>query len=210
MNKGCFITFEGIDGSGKSTQISLLEKKLRDAGYDVLLTREPGGTEIGEKIRSIILDPSNDDMDQMTEAYLYASSRAQLVRQVIVPAVNEGKIVICDRFVDSSIAYQAYGRQMGETIELLNSFAVGECLPDITFLLRIEPENTRSRMEGRELDRIEMASDDFHYRTFLGYDQIAAANPDRVVVIDGKDSVEHIHELIMINLQRLDEFDGIR
>lgn len=210
MNKGCFITFEGIDGSGKSTQISLLEKKLRDAGYDVLLTREPGGTEIGEKIRSIILDPSNDDMDQMTEAYLYASSRAQLVRQVIVPAVNEGKIVICDRFVDSSIAYQAYGRQMGETIELLNSFAVGECLPDITFLLRIEPENTRSRMEERELDRIEMASDDFHYRTFLGYDQIAAANPDRVVVIDGKDSVEHIHELIMINLQRLDEFDGIR
>ena len=99
---------------------------------------------------------------------------------------------------------------MGETIELLNSFAVGECLPDITFLLRIEPENTRSRMEGRELDRIEMASDDFHYRTFLGYDQIAAANPDRVVVIDGRDSVEHIHELIMINLQRLDEFDGIR
>ena len=129
---------------------------------------------------------------------------------MIVPAVNEGRIVICDRFVDSSIAYQAYGRQMGETIELLNSFAVGECLPDITFLLRIEPENTRSRMEGRELDRIEMASDDFHYRTFLGYDQIAAANPDRVVVIDGRDSVEHIHELIMINLQRLDEFDGIR
>ena len=210
MNKGCFITFEGIDGSGKSTQISLLEKKLRDAGYDVLLTREPGGTEIGEKIRSIILDPSNEEMDQMTEAYLYASSRAQLVRQVIVPAVNEGRIVICDRFVDSSIAYQAYGRQMGETIELLNSFAVGECLPDITFLLRIEPENTRSRMEERELDRIEMASDDFHYRTFLGYDQIAAANPDRVVVIDGRDSVEHIHELIMINLQRLDEFDGIR
>ena len=210
MNKGCFITFEGIDGSGKSTQISLLEKKLRDAGYDVLLTREPGGTEIGEKIRSIILDPSNEEMDQMTEAYLYASSRAQLVRQVIVPAVNEGRIVICDRFVDSSIAYQAYGRQMGETIELLNSFAVGECLPDITFLLRIEPENTRSRMEGRELYRIEMASDDFHYRTFLGYDQIAAANPDRVVVIDGRDSVEHIHELIMINLQRLDEFDGIR
>ena len=140
MNKGCFITFEGIDGSGKSTQISLLEKKLRDAGYDVLLTREPGGTGIGEKIRSIILDPSNEEMDQMTEAYLYASSRAQLVRQVIVPAVNEGRIVICDRFIDSSIAYQAYGRQMGETIELLNSFAVGECLPDITFLLRIEPE----------------------------------------------------------------------
>lgn len=210
MNRGCFITFEGIDGSGKSTQINLLEKKLRDSGYDVLLSREPGGTDIGEKIRELILDPANDEMDQLTEAYLYASSRAQLVKQVIIPALDDGKVVICDRFVDSSIAYQGYGRQMGEIIEQLNRFAVDGCLPDITFLLRIEPEGTKSRMAGRELDRIELASENFHYRTFKGYDEIATKNPGRITVIDGRNSVDEIHEAIIAKLAEFDIFKGLQ
>ncbi|MDO4394100.1 MAG: dTMP kinase [Bacillota bacterium] len=210
MNRGCFITFEGIDGSGKSTQINLLEKKLRDSGYDVLLSREPGGTDIGEKIRELILDPANDEMDQLTEAYLYASSRAQLVKQVIIPALDDGKVVICDRFVDSSIAYQGYGRQMGEIIEQLNRFAVDGCLPDITFLLRIEPKGTKSRMAGRELDRIELASENFHYRTFKGYDEIATKNPGRITVIDGRNSVDEIHEAIIAKLAEFDIFKGLQ
>lgn len=210
MNRGCFITFEGIDGSGKSTQINLLEKKLRDSGYDVLLSREPGGTDIGEKVRELILDPANDEMDQLTEAYLYASSRAQLVKQVIIPALDDGKVVICDRFVDSSIAYQGYGRQMGEIIEQLNRFAVDGCLPDITFLLRIEPKGTKSRMAGRELDRIELASENFHYRTFKGYDEIATKNPGRITVIDGRNSVDEIHEAIIAKLAEFDIFKGLQ
>ena len=125
MSRGYFITFEGGDGSGKSTQIRLLEEHLREAGYDVVLTREPGGTAISEKIRELILDPANEEMDDMTEAFLYAAARAQLVSQLIKPALEEGKIVICDRFVDSSIAYQAFGRGLGDAVGVINTYASG-------------------------------------------------------------------------------------
>ena len=196
MSRGCFITFEGLDGSGKSTQIEKLKGILEAEGREVILTREPGGTDIGEKIRGIILDPSNTEMADMTEAYLYAAARAQLVRQLIQPALSEGKIVICDRFVDSSVAYQGFGRMMGESVKLLNSFAVDDCVPDITFLLRLKPQGGHARIAGRELDRIELEGMDFHQRTFEGYEKIASDEKDRVVVVDASGSIDEIHEVI--------------
>ena len=126
MREGYFISFEGGDGSGKSTQIQILREFREERGYDVILTREPGGTPISEKIRSIILDKANSEMDDMTEALLYAAARAQLVSQIIRPALEEGKVVICDRFVDSSMAYQAYARGLGDSVKTINAFAVGE------------------------------------------------------------------------------------
>ena len=204
MNKkGLFITFEGLDGSGKSTQIDKLKERLTSSGFEVLLTREPGGTTIGEKIRELILDPANDSMDDMTEAYLYASSRAQLVRETILPALEEGKIVICDRFVDSSIAYQGYGRMMGDVIRQINLHAVEGCMPDLTFLLRVTPSGGMSRINSRELDRIELAGKDFHQRTFEGYEAVAANEPDRVKVIDAAGTIEDIHEQIFSYVKEL-------
>ena len=134
MREGYFISFEGGDGSGKSTQIQILREFLEERGYDVILTREPGGTPISEKIRSIILDKANSEMDDMTEALLYAAARAQLVSQIIRPALEEGKVVICDRFVDSSMDYQAYARGLGDSVKTINAFAVGDCMPDLTIL----------------------------------------------------------------------------
>ena len=137
MNKtGWFITMEGPDGSGKTTQIQLLEQVLKSQGYKVWVTREPGGTLIGEQIRKIILDVDNEEMDPMTEAILYAAARAQHVKQLIEPALDQGMIVLCDRFLDSSVAYQGVARGLGmDTIEGINQYATGGLVPDITFLL---------------------------------------------------------------------------
>ena len=197
MNRGYFITFEGIDGSGKSTQIELLREWLCEQGYEVITTREPGGTAIGEKIREIILNPKYSDMDDITEAYLYASSRAQLVRETILPSVASGKIVICDRFLDSSIAYQGYGRQMGDKVKIINSIAVEDCMPDLTVYLKVEPDDGQERINDRELDRIELEGSNFRQRTFEGYENIAASDDTRVTVINGKDSIANIHEQIV-------------
>lgn len=203
MNKGFFITFEGIDGSGKSTQIDLLNKWLLEQDYEVVTTREPGGTNIGEKIREIILDPSHKEMDDITEAYLYASSRAQLVREVILPSVASGKIVICDRFLDSSIAYQGYGREMGNKVKLINSVAVGSCIPDLTFYLRVEPDDGQGRINDRALDRIELEGAKFRQRTFDGYENIALEDNRRVAIINGNDSIENIHKHIVNKVRDL-------
>lgn len=196
MRRGLFITFEGGDGSGKSTQINILKAKLEKEGFEIHLTREPGGTAISEKIREIILDRNNSEMTGMTEAMLYAAARAQLVDQVIRPAVNDGKIVICDRFVDSSIAYQAYGRELGDAVGIINSFAVGDSIPDMTILLKVEPEEGSRRIAGREQDRIESASFDFHRRVYEGYLIIEKNYPERVIGIDAKRSIEEIAEVI--------------
>ena len=198
-----FISMEGGDGAGKSTQIRNIERFFAEKGLVVVHTREPGGTTIGEKIRELILDPANDSMDDMTEAYLYASSRAQLVRETILPALEEGKIVICDRFVDSSIAYQGYGRMMGDVIRQINLHAVEGCMPDLTFLLRVTPSGGMSRINSRELDRIELAGKDFHQRTFEGYEAVAANEPDRVKVIDAAGTIEDIHEQIFSYVKEL-------
>ena len=196
MNRGYFITFEGGDGSGKSTQIRILRDRLTEAGYDVILTREPGGTVISEKIREIILDPANSEMDDMTEAMLYAAARAQLVRQLIRPALEEGKVVICDRFVDSSIAYQAYGRGLGDAVGVINTYAVDDCMPDLTILLRLDPEKGSDRIAGREHDRIEQASDDFHKKVYEGYLKLEEMYPERILGIDASGTIDEIAEEI--------------
>lgn len=196
MREGYFISFEGGDGSGKSTQIQILREFLEERGYDVILTREPGGTPISEKIRSIILDKANSEMDDMTEALLYAAARAQLVSQIIRPALEEGKVVICDRFVDSSMAYQAYARGLGDSVKIINAFAVGDCMPDLTILLKVNPQVGSSRIGNRERDRIELASSDFHKKVYEGYLQLEKLYPERIVGIDAADTIENISGII--------------
>lgn len=198
MKKGLFITFEGGDGSGKSTQISILRDRLSEAGCDVLLTREPGGTKISEKIRSVILDKENSEMEAVTEALLYAAARAQLVAEVIEPAIRKGIVVICDRFVDSSIAYQAYGRDLGEAVEVINSYAIGECMPDITILLKLDPYVGRRRINARDgdRDRIELASEHFHDKVYGGYLELEKKHPQRIIGIEADRTIEETAELI--------------
>ena len=162
----------------------------------MIITREPGGTPISEKIRSIILDKANSEMDDMTEALLYAAARAQLVSQVIRPALEEGKVVICDRFVDSSMAYQAYARGLGDSVKTINAFAVGDCMPDLTILLKVNPQVGSSRIGNRERDRIELASSDFHKKVYEGYLQLEKLYPERIVGIDAADTIENISGII--------------
>jgi len=202
VNRGFFITFEGGDGSGKSTQISILKESLIEKGYDVILTREPGGTDISEKIRELILDPENGEMEDITEAYLYAAARAQLVRQLIKPALEEGKVVICDRFVDSSIAYQGFGRGLGDAVGVINTYAVDDCMPDLTILLKLDPERGSSRIAGREHDRIEQASDDFHRKVYEGYLKLEEKYPDRILGVDASGTIQEIADEIS---RRVDE-----
>lgn len=203
MKQGYFISFEGGDGSGKSTQIRLLKEYLEGKGFNVILTREPGGTEIGEKIRNIILDPANKEMDSMTEAMLYAASRAQHVAQVIKPAVDGGDIVICDRFVDSSIAYQGYGRGLGDSISIINCYAVNGYMPNYTFLLKLKPQAGSKRIEGREKDRIELEAADFHQKVYDGYEALENMYPDRIIGIDATGTIEEIREEIIKHIDKL-------
>lgn len=189
---GMFITFEGIDGSGKSTQISLLKDFLEERGQRVLVTREPGGTPAGEKIRNILLDKGNVISDR-TEMFLYAASRAQLVQAVIRPALDDGTTVICDRFLDSSIAYQAFGRELGSMVGEVNGPAVNGCLPDLTFLLDVAVGTGRKRVEAQaEPDRLEAEKDAFFQRVREGYLKIADQESDRVKVLDGSRGVQEI------------------
>ncbi|WP_027399894.1 dTMP kinase [Anaerovorax odorimutans] len=192
MGKGLFITFEGPDGSGKTTQIKILKSYLNDKGYDALLTREPGGTNISEKIRNIILDKNNTEMDYMTEALLYAASRAQHVAQVIRPALIEGRTVICDRFIDSSIVYQGFGRKLGDSVKTINDFAVRGCYPDITFLLKIDPSVGKNRINPEEQDRLEMENIDYHNKVYKAYMQLEKLFPDRIIGVDASKNVEEI------------------
>ncbi len=192
MKRGYFITFEGGDGSGKSTQIKKLKTYLEARNHQVTLTREPGGTEIGEKIRKIILDPASGEMSAMAEALLYAASRAQHVAQVIRPALESGHIVICDRFIDSSMAYQGYGRGLGEAVRIINQYAAGECMPDLTFLMKLAPRMGSRRIEGREKDRIECEEDAFHQAVYQGYEELERIYAGRMIGIDASGSIEAI------------------
>src|SRR5665648_577120 len=188
MKRGLFITFEGPDGSGKSTQIKKLKKKLENKGLETVLTREPGGTAISENIREIILDVKNSEMDSLTEALLYAAARSQHVTQVILPALEANKTVICDRFMDSSIAYQGYGRKLGDQVRIINKFAVRGITPDITFLLLLEPSIGKGRIK-REYDRLELEQNKFHEDVYQGYMELAKHNPDRIIIIDATSSI---------------------
>jgi len=198
IERGLLVTFEGPDGSGKTTQIELLKKYLNDIGIEVIKTREPGGTEISEKIREIILDNKNSSMCDMCEALLYAASRAQLVNEVIKPALKEGKIVICDRFVESSIIYQGIGRNLGiERIKGINEAALNGLKADLTIMLTIPYEEGLKRKENqRALDRLENSGDEFHKKVFYGYMEIANKY-DNIKVVDANRSIEEIHKDIV-------------
>jgi dTMP kinase len=194
---------EGPDSSGKSTQIDLLRQHLERVGRDVIVTREPGGTAIGERIRAIVLDNAHPEMDYLTEAMLYAAARAQTVSQMIVPALKAGKTVICDRFVDSSVAYQGGGRQLGELVDRLNAYAVRDCVPDITFLLKIKPEMGESRRESCNNDRMENENLEYHRRVYETYLALERKYPDRIFGIDGNLSIQEISEIIIKHVDAL-------
>lgn len=208
--KGLFITLEGGDGAGKSTQIRNIQRFFEEKGLVVVHTREPGGTQISEKLRDILLDNHNTEMAAVTEMMIYAASRAQHVRELIMPALERGEIVICDRFVDSSVAYQAYGRELGEMVSEVNRYATGGLKPDITFWLDIDPAAGRARAaKAGELDRLELEKLDFHYRVYEGYRKIAEQEPDRVRRIDASDTVENICANIYACLEEVCEKKGI-
>ena len=182
MKNNMFVSFEGCEGVGKSTQLRLLKEYLERTGQSAVYVREPGSTDISEQIRAVILDPANTQMTYMTEAMLYAASRAQLVREVIKPALAEGKLVICDRYVDSSVAYQGYGRDMGaELIKQINAPAIDGCLPDLTVFIDLSPEH--SWRTKRNDDRLEQESNAFFDKVYQGFlDEIAISN-GRIVPI---------------------------
>lgn len=203
--KGLFITIEGTDGAGKSTQIELLTEYLSKKGRDVLVTREPGGTPIGEKIREIILDTENSEMSDITEAMLYAASRAQHVNEKIKPALLEDKIVICDRFVDSSIAYQSSARGISrELIEDINKYAVCGITPDITLYFDITPEEGIKRKKNmHELDRIEKEKEDFHKRVYDGYQNLLKLYPERIKRVDASQSISDVHKQVIEYINKI-------
>ena len=203
MKKGIFISIEGPDGSGKSTQIENIKQFFKDKKQDIVFTREPGGTAIGERIRAIILDNNCSEMDYMTEAMLYAAARAQHVSQVIKPALAEGKTVICDRFVDSSIAYQGYGRRLGEAVVVINSYAVAGCMPDVTFLMKIDPSVGKNRIRADQQDRLESEKEAFHDEVFRGYLKLEEENPGRIVGIDASRSIDEIKRDIYSKLEEV-------
>ena len=202
MHKGLFITMEGPDGSGKSTQIQYMKEYFESNGIPCLFTREPGGTAIGEKLRSIILDKANAEMCDMTEALLYAASRAQHVEELIKPALQQGKVVVCDRFIDSSIAYQGYGRELGDAVRVINEYAVSGCMPDITFLMELNPSIGKSRINADIQDRLELEKIEFHNRVYEGYKEIAKLYAHRFVEINAARAKEDICADIIEQLEK--------
>lgn len=195
---------EGPDGSGKTTQIDLLKKYLEHKGYDIVIAREPGGTTIGEAIREIILNPDYKEMGHMTELLLYASARAQLVNQVIKPALAEGKAVICDRFVESSAVYQGIGRGLGvDTVYEVNNFALGDVKPKLTIFMDLDAEDGIKRKKKQaELDRMEQEDLSFHKRVVEGYRQLAKLYPERIVPINATLPIDEIHSMIVKEVEQ--------
>ncbi len=202
MITGKLITFEGIDGSGKSTQIQLLEAEFEKSGISYKTFREPGGTKLSEKIRTILLDKENIELYSNAESLLFAAARAQLTAEQIKPAITKGEFVICDRFTDSTIAYQGYGRGLNiNNLELMNTIATDGIIPDITFILDIDPQKATERLKTVNPDRMEAAGIDFFKKIRQGYCQIREQNQSRCIVINGeryqKDISEEIYHIIM-------------
>ncbi len=199
MSRGLFITFEGNDGSGKTTISELVFKQLTQKGFSCILTREPGGIDIAEQIRHIILDPANSAMDARTEALLYAASRRQHLVERVIPALDEGKIVICDRFIDSSLAYQGMGRQIGmEEIFQMNQFATEGLMPDATIFLEVSEAVSRQRLAQRgSLDRMDQESEAFHQRVRRGYALVRQRYSERMRVIDADQELEQVLQAAM-------------
>jgi dTMP kinase len=199
--KGLLITFEGLDGCGKSTQMDLLAGGLRERGYVVLITREPGGTILGEAVRNVLLDPRYHGMSARAEALLYAAARAQLVEEVIRPALDDGQVVLCDRYIDSSLAYQGYGRDLGtDDIITLNVWAT-ECLfPDLTLFLDLDDEIRSTRMAAVP-DRLEAEDEEFHRRVGEGYHELLLAHPHRIRRVDARGTEDDVQSRVRVVIE---------
>lgn len=195
---GIFVTFEGVEGSGKSTQVGKLASKLREKGKSIEVVREPGGTRIGELIRHLTHDKENVDLAAVTEAYLMAAARGQLVREKIKPSLDSGKIVIADRFIDSSLAYQGYGRNLGEeTIFNMNELALDGVFPDVTIFLDIAPvDGFKRRVETDKLDRLDLQQQEFYERVYDGYKKLAEKYKNRYIVVDATRSIDSVSQII--------------
>jgi dTMP kinase len=201
--KGKFVTFEGSEGSGKSTQIKAAENYLLEKGQDVLVLREPGGTLIGEEIREILLQTDKTEMSNECETFLYMAARAQLVKEMILPALHDGRIVICDRFLDSTVAYQGYGHGIDvNLIKDMDHFATEGIEPHLTFLFDLNVEEGFARI-NRPKDRIELRSINYHNRVRSGYIKIAREEPERIKVIDASDSPAEIELIVQRELDNL-------
>ena len=204
MIAGKLITFEGIDGSGKSTQIQLLEAEFEKLGISYKTFREPGGTKLSEKIRTILLDKVNIELYSNAESLLFAAARAQLTAEQIKPAITKGEFVICDRFTDSTIAYQGYGRGLNINIlEMINNIATDGLMPDLTFFLDLNPAKAGERMESEAPDRMETIGTEFFKKVREGYRQIVEQNPDRCIEINAEQTPENVYkEIYPIILKR--------
>ncbi len=204
--KPVFITFEGPEGSGKTSVIKAVVEALKLQNIEVMTTREPGGIKISEQIRNVILDVDNIEMDARTEALLYAASRRQHMTEKIMPALEAGKVVLCDRFVDSSLAYQGYGRELGiDTIYELNQFAIEGILPALTIFIDVPPNIGLNRVfsNGRGVDRLDLESLEFHSKVYEGYKILIDKFPDRIKVIDGTQPLEQVIEQALTLVQQI-------
>ncbi|MFQ5559597.1 MAG: dTMP kinase [Nitrospinota bacterium] len=209
MKKGFFISFEGVEGSGKTTQVKLLGRALSEKGHHCITTREPGGTVIGNRVRSLLLHPENDSLDPLAELLLYEACRAQLVGEVILPEIERGSVVLCDRFTDSTFAYQAKARGLNrDLVYQLNHIAASGFVPDKTIFLDLDPKEGLRRARGRNTvsqgindeSRFENEALDFHSRVREGFLEIAEREPDRVKVISAEESILEIQEKILLEI----------
>jgi dTMP kinase len=208
MRRGIFITFEGVEGSGKSTQVAALERRLVARGLSVTVTREPGGTPVGEEVRRILLDLGHEGMLPLTELFLYLASRAEHTAKIVRPHLDGGDVVIADRFADASVAYQGGGRALGASfVESLNQAATAGVKPDVTFLLDLDPEEGLSRLaagRGEEAwDRIEREDLEFHRRVRAAYIESAGREPERFVLIDARKPPADIESIIASRVDEL-------
>ena len=198
MKRGVFITVEGPEGAGKTTVLTKVAEQLEKEGYSIVLTREPGGIPIAEQIRQVILNRDNTEMDSRTEALLYAAARRQHLVEKVVPALNKGCIVLCDRFVDSSLAYQGYARGLGiEEVREINRFATQDTMPELTLFFMIEPEIGLKRIQKhneREVNRLDLEELNFHHKVYEGYQLLIEREPERIKMINADQSFEKVYQ----------------
>ncbi|AGK51810.1 dTMP kinase [Bacillus sp. 1NLA3E] len=207
MGKGVFITIEGPEGAGKTTIINMLAQHLESVGYPVMQTREPGGIEIAEQIREVILATENTAMDPRTEALLYAAARRQHLIEKVKPALESGAVILCDRFIDSSLAYQGYARGLGiDEVYTINEFAIEDMMPKLTLYFDIDPEQGLKRInqhKGREVNRLDLETIDFHQKVREGYQLLITRFPKRIQLIDASKSVESVFNQALIKIREI-------